>query len=237
MPLSLVKSAALAALMVTSTTVPVFAADTLESWADDVRQEFASKQRYPRRARQANIEGTVKVRVRVAASGSVSGFEIVERSGNEYLDAEALDLIARVDPLPAVPSVRGEQSFVIPLNFRLTDTTVSADSLTVEETSDEMVEWQQKARRQVTLKQTYPQYLINRGVEGSVKLRVDIAANGLVTEASLLQSSGNEELDEEALLMAGDLRLPELPEGKESFTLVLPLKYELAAERTNFARR
>jgi len=237
MPRSFLKSATLAALMMASITVPVFAADTLEGWADNVRHEFAAKQRYPRRARQANAEGTVKVRVRVSASGAVNGFEIVERSGNEYLDAEALDLIARVDPLPAVPGARDEQSFVIPLNFRLTDVAMSADRVTVEQPSDAMAEWQIKAKRQVALKQSYPQYLINRGVEGSVKLRVDIAANGLVTDARLLKSSGNEELDEEALLMAGDLRLPQLPEGKESFTLVLPLKYEIAAERTNYARR
>lgn len=235
MPLSFVKSATLAAVMIASTTVPVFASDSLDSWAADVRQEFAAKQRYPRRAQQANVEGTVKVRVRVAPNGAISGFEIVERSGNELLDSEALDLIGRVDPLPAVPGASQDQTFVIPLNFRLADT--AADKLMLEDGSDDMTVWQQNAKRQVAERQTYPQYLINRGVEGSVKLRVDVAANGLVTDAQLLQSSGNEELDEEALLMAGDLRLPKLPDGKQSFTLLLPLKYEIAAERTNLARR
>lgn len=235
MPLSFVKSATLAALLMASTPIPAFATDTLQGWSDDVRREFAAKQRYPRRARQANIEGTVKVRVRVAPDGAISGYEIVERSGNDLLDTEALDLIARVDPLPAVPGAKVDQTFVIPLTFRLADSV--AEALTLEQASDDMTVWQKQVKRQVAERQTYPQYLINRGVEGSVKLRVDVAANGLVKDALVLQSSGNEELDEEALLMAGDLILPKLPDGKESFTLVLPLKYSIKAERANFARR
>ncbi len=235
MPFSFFKSATIAAVLLASTTLPSFAADGLQGWADDVRQEFASKQRYPRRARQANIEGTVKVRVRVAPNGAISGFEIVERSGNEHLDAEALDLIARVDPLPAVPGATADQTFVIPLNFRMVNSV--AEAPTLEDVSDDMTVWQKQVERQVVERQTYPQYLINRGVEGSVKLRVDVAANGLVTNTRLLQSSGNEELDEEALLMAADLTLPQLPEGKDSFTLVLPLKYAIKAARVNLSRR
>ncbi len=235
MPLAFLKSATLAAVLMASATLPSFAADSLQGWADDVRQEFASKQRYPRRARQANIEGMVKVRVRVAPNGAISGFEIVERSGNDYLDAEALDLIARVDPLPAVPGAMADQTFVIPLNFRMEDSI--AEAPTLEDASGDMAAWQMQVKRQVVERQTYPQYLINRGVEGSVKLRVDVAANGLVTNTLVLQSSGNEELDEEALLMAGDLTLPKLPQGKESFTLFLPLKYAIKSDHGTFARR
>lgn len=237
MSLSLFKVAALSGLLISASAVPAFAADSIQEWADVVRQEFASKQRYPSRAKQANEEGTVKVRVRVSPNGAVNGFEILKSSGSELLDAEAIDLIARVDPLPAVPGGKDGYAFTIPLSFKLKDAGTAFDQVEFERDTTDMLSWSKAASRQILDHQTYPDYLINRGVEGSVKLRVDVASNGLVTDAQLLKSSGNEELDEEALLMAGDLHLPRLPEGVVNYSIVLPLKYKIAEERTIFARR
>lgn len=238
MSLSLVKTATLSALMMAASTVPAFAADTMQDWAEEVRKEFAQKHRYPARAQKANAEGTVKVRVRVANTGSIKGFEIIQPSGSDVLDAEALDLIARVDPLPALPVEDENYAFVIPLSFKLQDAGADAEGVTLERAATDMNQWRQSVERQVARRQAYPDYLINRGVEGQVKLRLDVAADGSVVESHVLQSSGHQELDEEALLMASDLSLPKLPEGKDAFTVVLPLKYEIAKEEDSaFVRR
>lgn len=238
MSLPLFKSACLSALLL-SAAAPAFADNgaSLQEWAEKARMEFASKQRYPRRALEAQAEGTVKLRVRVAADGTIEGFEIIERSGHKALDAEALDLISRVDPLPAIPGTAEDYSFVIPLQFRLSGAAASTKDVTVEKASNDLAKWRKAVERQVARRQTYPQYLVNRGVEGTLKLRLDIAADGTIEDSQVLRSSGNSDLDEEALLMAGDLDLPHLPEGMEGFSMVLPLKYEIAQERHTFARR
>lgn len=237
MSLTLVKTVCLSTALLAAGPAFAETTPTLQNWAEKARMEFAAKQRYPRRALEAGAEGTVKVRVRVSRDGAVGGFEIIERSGNAVLDAEAIDLIARVDPLPSLPGVSEDYSFVVPLQFRLADGSASATAVKVEKASEDMTGWRQKVERQVARRQAYPQYLLNRGVEGAVKLRLDVASDGTVLDSTVLRSSGNADLDEEALLLAGDLDLPGLPAGMEGFSLVLPLKYEIAEERHSFARR
>lgn len=236
MSFSIIKSATLSAVLFAAASVPAVAADTIADWAQDVRDEFASKQRYPRTAIKANEEGTVKVRVRVAANGAVNGFEIVETSGSDALDAGALDLIARVDPLPAVPT--GEaHAFVIPLSYKLDGATAGAEEVSAEPVKTAMNKWRKSVERIVAGRQAYPAELLAEGVEGSLKVRLDVAADGSIVDSQVIQSSGNVQLDEEALLMAANLDLPTLPSGKNAFTVVLPLKYEIAGDKYSFVRR
>ena len=56
--------------------------------------------RYPRRARLRNEEGVVLVRFVIHHDGAVSGVDIARSSGHALLDAEAVDLLQRVQPLP-----------------------------------------------------------------------------------------------------------------------------------------
>ena len=49
---------------------------------------------------------SAKVAFTVSAEGKVSGLRLVQRSGLEMLDAEALDLIRRAAPLPKPPQAR-----------------------------------------------------------------------------------------------------------------------------------
>ena len=58
---------------------------------------------YPRAARQAHIEGVVMLHFVMDAQGKVVSFEIAKSSGRPVLDTEALALIQRAQPLPALP--------------------------------------------------------------------------------------------------------------------------------------
>lgn len=77
---------------------------------------------YPRLARQNRWEGTVRLRARVTASGSVEGVSLERSSGHAVLDRSALDGVQRWRFIPATRNgapVACEVS--IPVAFRLTE--------------------------------------------------------------------------------------------------------------------
>ena len=57
---------------------------------------------YPRIARERGIEGVVRLRFRLAPSGSIEKIEIVQSSGYEVLDSASVGAVYRAAPLPFV---------------------------------------------------------------------------------------------------------------------------------------
>jgi len=76
---------------------------------------------YPRAARAAHIEGVVMLHFVMDAQGRVLSFEIAKSSGRPILDAEALALIQRAQPLPALPPDFPTRTLdaVVPVEFSL----------------------------------------------------------------------------------------------------------------------
>ncbi len=76
---------------------------------------------YPRAARQAHIQGVVMLHFIMDADGKVISFEITKSSGRPVLDAEALALIQRAQPLPALPAVYPTRTLdaIVPIEFSL----------------------------------------------------------------------------------------------------------------------
>lgn len=76
--------------------------------------------RYPQQALRMGVGGTVRVRVTVAADGSVDRLELAEGSDNRYLDRAALEAVRRWRFQPAT---RGGQptaaEVVVPITFNL----------------------------------------------------------------------------------------------------------------------
>ena len=58
--------------------------------------------RYPQEALRRNAGGTVRVKVTVAADGSVDRLDVAESSGNRYLDRAAMEAVRRWRFQPAV---------------------------------------------------------------------------------------------------------------------------------------
>lgn len=94
-------------------------ASDMNSWKKAVAKKVAKKQKYPRAALAREIEGKAKVRLIVAADGSIASHEIVEETGQAVLDKEIVKLVKRLNPLPALPEDRTELSFVLPLSWTL----------------------------------------------------------------------------------------------------------------------
>lgn len=87
-------------------------------WEDDVSNAIRAAQSYPRSAIRRGDEGDVTIRVFVGADGKVSNVELVEASGSDILDREALRMPAKAGNLPKHPS--GSEGIVtIPLSFQL----------------------------------------------------------------------------------------------------------------------
>ncbi|MBK5265558.1 MAG: energy transducer TonB [Alphaproteobacteria bacterium] len=86
-------------------------------WQRNVARMIAAKQTYPRAAQMRGDEGTAKVKLTVAADGSLGSVELVGPSGSSVLDREALALPAKVGKFPAPPG--GSASVVLPFTWKL----------------------------------------------------------------------------------------------------------------------
>jgi len=95
--------------------------ETRDNYLGRVLAQLNRFKQYPRAARQARIEGVVMVHFVLDAQGKVQSFEITKSSGRPVLDAEALALIQRAQPLPALPADYPTRTLdaVVPIEFAL----------------------------------------------------------------------------------------------------------------------
>jgi len=95
--------------------------ETRDSYLGRVLAQLNRFKQYPRAARQARIEGVVMLHFVMDADGKVQSFEIAKSSGRPVLDAEALALIQRAQPLPALPPEFPTRTLdaVVPIEFSL----------------------------------------------------------------------------------------------------------------------
>jgi protein TonB len=97
------------------------AGETRDSYLGRVLAQLNRFRQYPRAARQAKIEGVVMLHFVMDADGKVVSSEIAKSSGRPVLDAEALALIQRARPLPALPADFPTRTLdaVVPVTFSL----------------------------------------------------------------------------------------------------------------------
>lgn len=97
------------------------AGETRDSFLGRLLAQLGRFKQYPRAARQAHIEGVVMLHFVMDAQGRVLSFEIAKSSGRAVLDAEALALIQRAQPLPALPADYPSRTLdaVVPIEFSL----------------------------------------------------------------------------------------------------------------------
>ncbi|MFC4346340.1 energy transducer TonB [Kordiimonas lipolytica] len=98
---------------------PAILADAMTDWQRAVVEKVRAKQGYPRLAVARQIEGRAKVRLTVAADGTISNYEILEATGEDVLDRAIPPLIGKLSPLPPLPGGQSEMTFVLPLNWSL----------------------------------------------------------------------------------------------------------------------
>lgn len=225
------KALLIGAALAAATSLPTLADDdAVQSWGVKVYDRFAAGQRYPRQAVEQKLEGTVKVQVTVAKSGSIVGFAINRSSGHEVLDAEVLNILDRINPLPPLPDGRDIYVFKIPLRFQMDEAATAMDAaVEVAAPTSTWKDWQRDVQRTLARNQGYPTQLIEEGIEGTVKVRVNVGADGTIMGQRVLESSGSDILDDEAIDLMRRISFPPLPEGRDSIALTIPLNYRLAS--------
>jgi protein TonB len=95
--------------------------ESRESFLNRLLAQLNRYKRYPREARTAHIEGVTLLHFVMDAQGRVLSFDIAKSSGRPMLDAEALALIQRAQPLPALPDDYPTRTLdaVVPIVFAL----------------------------------------------------------------------------------------------------------------------
>jgi len=113
------KSALVAATALIAVSSQATAADTMQSWKVALLRAVSQNQSYPRAALMREIEGKAKVRLIVAADGTITAHEILEATGQDLLDREIPKLVAKLNPLPALPEGQTDMKIVLPLEWAL----------------------------------------------------------------------------------------------------------------------
>jgi protein TonB len=105
--------------------------DTIESqdvikksilrYQDSVKQKIQEERRYPRRALRLKREGTARVSFNLLSSGKIKDIRLLESSGINELDTEAMDAVQRASPfLPFPPDFEKEElRFEIDILFKI----------------------------------------------------------------------------------------------------------------------
>lgn len=91
------------------------------SWQGELLGRLESFKRYPRSAQWKRRQGTAIVAFGIDRNGRVLDKRLNRSSGHDDLDAEALDLLDRAQPLPPPPdSIPGARvELVVPIQFSL----------------------------------------------------------------------------------------------------------------------
>ena len=77
--------------------------------------------RYPRRALKRGVEGEILLKVKILKTGEVVTSQIEKGSGSDLLDGEGLQMVARANPFPEIPSEFNSEKFEfkVPVVFKI----------------------------------------------------------------------------------------------------------------------
>lgn len=91
------------------------------NWQGLLLAHLEKHKKYPKSARKRHEQGTSFLRFRMDRNGTVLSFALARSSGYAALDDEVLAMIARAQPLPALPAEISDSvvEIVVPVQFTL----------------------------------------------------------------------------------------------------------------------
>ncbi len=96
---------------------------SLLRYQDSIKQEIQQEKQYPRWALRAGHEGEARIAFNVSSSGHIKDLKLIQSSGFEELDKEALDAVKRAAPFLSFPETFKENEIQVKLDivFHITE--------------------------------------------------------------------------------------------------------------------
>jgi protein TonB len=116
MNITRIAALALVGLASFSLVAPAQASDS--EWNRKVGQLIAANYSYPRSAQLRGEQGRARIRIAIAPNGKVLSVDLVQSSGSEILDREALRIPRKVGTFPAPPT-HANVELIFPINFKI----------------------------------------------------------------------------------------------------------------------
>lgn len=91
------------------------------NWEAQAQSYIANKLDYPSIAARNDVEGQLKVRVKVDADRSVTGVELLQASGNRNLDRATMAGFFGLRSFPALPAGVASKTVIVPVRYKLAD--------------------------------------------------------------------------------------------------------------------
>lgn len=95
--------------------------DEFNAYLIDLMRHLKRHKKYPSSLKKAKVEGKVTLRFTLDAFGRVVASAVSVGSGNAELDQAAMSMLARANPLPAMPKSlkKDQQTLAIPIEYSL----------------------------------------------------------------------------------------------------------------------
>ncbi len=86
-----------------------------------VKTRISRAKKYPRSARKEGVVGTAIVRFVIKLNGKVEDIQLIKSSGDERLDEEAMKMLKKASPFPAIPKDVSLEplDLTLPIEFKL----------------------------------------------------------------------------------------------------------------------
>jgi pilus assembly protein CpaC len=178
----------------------------LFDYATHVQQQLSQGMGYPDSQRAPGTSGRVKVRLHLGRDGRLLDAEVLEPSGIDVFDAEALDAAKRQAPYTPIPESLGRDELwldvpIIFNPFALEQAVGEAFKTAASAASADTPQRRYALRVQDHLAQgiQYPEHEKQIGASGQTLLRLHVMRTGSLADAVVAQSSGLPALDRAAL--------------------------------------
>jgi TonB family protein len=171
----------------------------------------APKPEFPYGALKAFSEGSVTVRAVIAPNGTVRDVRVTRTSGNAQLDAAAVTTVRKweMEPAAITPAdLRSGRAVAFEFKQEAMRAALYRDRAAWFDKKDSIQHWV------FAPFPDYPEYARRFRYEGVVLLKVTIGRQGVVSNVSILRSSGHPELDNAAVVAVRQWRAHQRDEGK-----------------------
>ena len=101
--------------------VPVDTTEVRDNYDNALWSAIVKHKQYPRIAQMRGWQGEAIVELQIDGNGKLKSKKIIQSSGHEVLDKQALDMVEKALPFPAPPEVLRGSSFSVkvPIAFKL----------------------------------------------------------------------------------------------------------------------